>query len=261
MKRLCVILLAIVIVFTGCSKPERMWEASTVAEDILPYAEKAVKAIEDYVDNKIDEKQADAVFAEIIEDMEALNIYLLYAQEGHSVADVNIYDRTLRIGRGVKLDKQPKEYFEKYLALFNFQISGKPSDKFYPTDQFFSVNYCKAEDVLGDLYPKVNDLFADAESESYSYARVTFDYINGVKLKDFFSYVKKLNSNLIETGKLKNLHVEYRCYDQHVISVSIRAQVGEPDISYWMFGRNYDCDDMSEVKAAIKKAEKAFPYR
>jgi len=259
MKRLCVILLAIVIVFTGCSKPERMWEASTVAEDILPYAERAVEILEGYQNGEYDARGTRALFNELYEKIDELNINFMISQGKYFSADLCVYNRIEYLARGTHIKYLSDADIEKHIALFRCFQYGEISKQVYPPDELFAGGY-DPDEYLGDLSSLATDYFASIETQ-YPYIHVTFDYINGVKLKDFFSYVKKLNSNLIETGKLKNLHVEYRCYDQHVISVSIRTQVGEPDISYWMFGRNYDCDDMSEVKAAIKKAEKAFPYR
>lgn len=192
----CLILAFVAGCFSGCGGPK--WEPERVSSDLVPYVERTIEIIDQYLAFEITTEEATAAVEEVGERMDVEAIYWSEVNE-YPALDRNFASRVhglMWYGIDGRTDTELKEMRDIMLYSIGKPTSGKRNFPKPETDTF-ELGYS------GEYYD---------DSDFY-------DYMCGFDPEDIAEIAKQELENLRNFPADVQMTIYYSCYDQLVFSV------------------------------------------
>lgn len=257
MKKVLTVTMAIcILLMSACSVSGNRWKQTTASEDVKPYAEQAIKIVEQYLNFDIDAKAADEKISTLQQRVDRLGID---AEESrYNKADKAIARVIYLLGL-VSIKYKSDIALKQDIDILSVQIGKKPSDTIYEPKDFTYSEYDERIAAIFDVQKSSAVNYSISEHDEILSITIYYDAMYGTDAKEITSSTEEIVHTLKETKTtMVYVSVYYTYYNQDIFSIMLTYH-NEYGLNGRIFKDDYD-DILEEIESeeqldsALKKA-------
>lgn len=227
MKRfLCLLLVLLILLFCACGETTEkekkdIWKPDVASEDVEPYAEQAIKIIDQYLNFEIDDNEVDEKISSIYSRISKLNIE--DNTRKYNGADETILSK-IELLNEYNIKYQSDIQLQQTQDILRIQIGKKAKEDVYNYRDF---SFCRNEDDLCgfidfDSIP-ANSISIFESDEGYTAILLFFDYMYGISPQNVLKHIEDLFSIATNEGVKVSITAYYGYYEQLVFHTRLMS--------------------------------------